>query len=91
MTAPVSVEPQGDSASGVMQSNRWRVQFTMPSEYSKATLPTPVNPEVSLRDVPGKRFAVNVFSEIDELFVWLDGKNIKSIGAPQLARYNRRC
>lgn len=98
MTAPVSVEPQGDSASGVMQSNRWRVQFTMPSEYSKATLPTPVNPEVSLRDVPGKRFAVNVFSgfsgeervqqKIDELFVWLDGKNIKSIGAPQLARYN---
>jgi SOUL heme-binding protein len=98
MTAPVNFEPQGDSENGVMHSKRWRVQFTMPSEYSIATLPKPVNPEVSLRDVPGKRFAVNVFSgfsgeekvqqKIDELFVWLKGKNIKSIGTPQLARYN---
>ena len=98
MTAPVSVEPLGDSTIGMTQSKRWRVQFTMPSEYSMATLPKPRNPAVTLREVPSKRVAVLVFSgfsgeekvqqKIDELLVWLKEKNKRAIAAPQLARYN---
>jgi hypothetical protein len=98
MNAPVNVEPQGDSASGLMHSKRWRVQFTMPSEYSMATLPKPRNPAVTLREVPGKRYAVLVFSGLageekvqqktDELLVWLKAKNRRAIATPQLARYN---
>lgn len=98
MTAPVSVEPLGDSTMGMTQSKRWRVQFSMPSKYSMATLPKPRNPAVTLREVPSKRFAVLVFSgftgeekvqqKIDELFVWLRAKNKSAIAAPQLARYN---
>jgi hypothetical protein len=98
MTAPVNVAPQGDSVSGMMHSKRWRVQFTMPGEYSMATLPKPVNPAVTLREVPGKRYAVLVFSGLageekvqqktDELLVWLKSKNRRAIATPQLARYN---
>ena len=98
MTAPVNVEPQGDSVGGVMHSKRWRVQFSMPGEYSMATLPKPLNPAVTLREVPGKRYAVLVFSgfageekvqqKTDELLVWLKGKDRRAIATPQLARYN---
>ena len=98
MTAPVSVEPQDASAGGVMRGKRWRVQFSMPGEYSMATLPKPLNPAVTLREVPGKRYAVLVFSWLaseekaqqksDELLAWLKGKNRKAIATPQLARYN---
>ena len=98
MTAPVNVEPQDDSVKGVMHSKRWRVQFTMPSGYSMASLPKPRNPAVTLREVPGKRYAVLVFSgfageeqaqqEIDELLAWLKAKNLRAIATPQLARYN---
>ena len=98
MTAPVNVEPQGDPVSGVMHSKRWRVQFSMPSEYSMATLPKPLNPAVTLREVPGKRYAVLVFSgfageekvqqKTDELLVWLKANSRRAIATPQLARYN---
>ena len=98
MTAPVTVEPQTDPAGGLMQSQRWRVQFSMPAEYSMATLPKPVNPAVTLREVPGKRYAVLVFSgfagaekvqqKTDELLLWVKGKNNTAMATPQLARYD---
>ena len=98
MTAPVGIEPLGISEGGMMQGKRWRVQFTMPGEYSMATLPKPRNPAVNLRAVPGKRYAVLVFSgfagedkvqqKTDELLAWLKAKGVKAIAAPQLARYD---
>lgn len=53
MTAPVA--QQGDG-------NSWRVHFVMPSSYSLETLPKPNNPQVMLREIPAKRFAVIQFS-----------------------------
>jgi len=98
MTAPVSVEPQGDLLGGMIDSKRWRVQFTMPGKYSMASLPKPKNPAVTLREVPGKRYAVLVFSGLsgeekaqrktDELVIWLKERNFTAIATPQLARYN---
>jgi hypothetical protein len=98
MTAPVNVEPQGNATGGVMNSKRWRVQFTMPAAYTMDTLPKPRNPSVTLREVPGKRIAVLVFSgfsgeeksqqKTDELLAWLKSKNLSAVGTPQLARYN---
>lgn len=94
----VTVVPQGGSAGGLMLSKRWRVQFSMPSKYSLASLPKPLNPAVTLREVPGKRYAVLVFSgfageekaqqKTEELLVWLKAKNRRAIATPQLARYN---
>jgi hypothetical protein len=70
----------------------------MPREYSMATLPKPANRAVTLREVPGKRYAVLVFSGLageekvqqktDELLAWLKTKNRKVVATPQLARYN---
>jgi hypothetical protein len=98
MTAPVSIEPQVGTGGGMMQAKRWRVQFTMPSQYSMATLPKPRNPAVTLREVPGKRYAVLVFSGLSgeekvqektyELLDWLKTRSIRATSTPQLARYN---
>jgi hypothetical protein len=104
MTAPVSVEPQGDSQnfqdsqSGMKDATAWRVQFTMPGSYTLASLPKPLNPAVTLREVPGKHYAVLVFSgfagaekaqqKTDELRAWLQARNLHALATPQLARYN---
>ena len=98
MTAPVTMEPQGSGSGGTMKATRWRVHFVMPGQYSMATLPKPNNPAVVLRQVPGKRYAVLAFSGLagaekvqqktDELFAWLNSKNLKPLAAPQLARYD---
>jgi hypothetical protein len=63
-----------------------------------ATLPKPRNPAVTLREVPGKCYAVLVFSgfareekaqqKTDELLVWLKAKKLSATATPQLARYN---
>ena len=46
MTSPVMAEGAGGS--------RMRVQFTMPSEWTLDTLPRPVDPDVRVREVPGR-------------------------------------
>jgi hypothetical protein len=89
MTAPASMQ----EAAG-----KWRMHFVMPSKYTLETLPVPNNAEVKLREVPAKKFAVVRFSgfageektakKTEELLIWLEGKQIKPSGTPELARYN---
>ena len=89
MTAPVTME---------QTDQKWRMHFVMPSEYTLDTLPKPNNPAVTIRQVPGAKYAVIRFSGFAgeakvermtaELEKWLKGKNIKAIGNPELARYN---
>jgi hypothetical protein len=72
--------------------------FVMPSKYTLETLPMPNNAEVKLREVPAKKFAIVRFSGLagevktakktEDLLVWLQAKQIKPAGAPELARYN---
>jgi hypothetical protein len=112
MTAPVTVEPQSEkiamtapvtlSAAGqentMTASNKWRVHFVMPSQYTLSSIPKPKNSEVTLKEVPGKYFAVhsytglNNFSKVqaktDELSAWVQEKKLKSMGNPQLLRYD---
>jgi hypothetical protein len=95
MTVPVTVEPNTTTANG---EPRWRVHFVMPSKYTLATLPTPKNPAVTLRQIPPQRLATVRFSGFSEelkvqeqtalLNTWLEKNQVKAIGAPQLARYN---
>jgi SOUL heme-binding protein len=89
MTAPVSMQES---------AGKWRMHFVMPSKYTLETLPTPNNAEVKLRQVESKKFAVVRFSgfageaktakKTEELLVWLQAKQIKPAGVPELARYN---
>lgn len=104
MTVPVTMEPKSEkinmTAPVSMQENagKWRVHFVMPSKYTLETLPTPNNADVKLRQVESKKFAVIRFSgfageektakKTEELLAWLQSKQIKPAGAPELARYN---
>lgn len=89
MTAPVNMEQTG---------NKWRMHFVMPGKYTLNTLPKPNNPAVTLREVPGHKYAVIRFSgfagkakadtKTAELKKWLKSRGIKPTGKPELARYN---
>ena len=98
MTTPVSIEPQNAEGSKMAGAQRWRIHFVMPSQYTLATLPKPLNPQVQLREIPAKTFAALTYSGIntesttqektEQLLDWLKTQKIETIGKPQLARYN---
>ena len=98
MTVPVSIEPQSADDGKMAGAQRWRIHFVMPSQYTLATLPKPLNPQVQLREIPAKTFAALSYSGINtestaqektgELLEWLKAQHIETIGNPQLARYN---
>ncbi len=112
MTAPVTLEPQSEkiamtapvtvSAAGpesvMTASNKWRVHFVMPSQYTLANIPQPKNSEIKLREIPGKVFAVNSYtgfntegrvqSKTDELSAWVSSQKLKPLSSPQLSRYD---
>ena len=109
MTAPVTMEPQSQKiamtapvalmpAESMGASKQWRVHFVMPSQYNMNTIPTPKNPDVKLREIPGKLFAVSSFTgfntqtrvqaKTDELNAWIGQKNLKVLSQAQFARYD---
>ena len=104
MTAPVGMEPSSEKISmtapvSMQESNgRWRVSFVMPSRYTLDTLPRPNNAAVTIRQVPEVHYAVIRFSGLagakkvaqktDDLQIWLKEKGVRTIGTPELARYN---
>lgn len=89
MTAPVSMQ-QADG--------KWRVQFTMPSQYTMQSLPKPNNPDITITELPVQTYGVIKFSGLagsnkvaektEALQSWMQGQNLKIIGIPELARYN---
>jgi SOUL heme-binding protein len=104
MTAPVIMEAQSEKISMTVpvtmekSDGRWRMHFVMPSQYTMETLPKPNNPAVTLREIPGQRYAVIRFSwfageekvakKTTELLAWMKEKSIIPKGSPALARYN---
>ncbi len=95
MTVPVGIEASKDSATGV---NQWTFSFVMPSEYTMATLPKPLNPLVTIRELPAQKRAAIIFSGFNNeakvldktkaLEEWIKSKQWQVIGSPQFARYN---
>lgn len=55
MSAPVDRQRRGE---------RWVVTFTMPSKYTRETLPRPNDPRVQIRELPAVSFAVRRFSGV---------------------------
>ena len=104
MTAPVSQQPQGEKiamTAPVAQQRaegRWAVSFMMPASSTLETLPTPEDPQVALRQVPGRRMAAVRYSgswsekgyqrNLGELESWMRGKGLAPAGDPVWARYN---
>jgi DNA gyrase inhibitor GyrI len=70
----------------------------MPSEYTLASLPKPLDPRVKIREVPAEKRAVITFSgfyneekvqeKTQALRDWIKSKSFKPTGEPQFARYN---
>jgi hypothetical protein len=95
MTVPVGIEASKDSAKGI---NQWVFSFVMPSEYTMATLPKPLNPLVTIRELPAQKRAAITFSgfyndakvleKTKALEEWIKSKQWQAIGSPQFARYN---
>ena len=95
MTAPVGIESSKSSESA---GNQWTVSFVMPAEYTLASLPKPLDPQVKIREVPAEKRVVITFSgfynadkvqeKTQALRDWIKLKNLKSVGEPQFARYN---
>ena len=109
MTAPVVQTPVAAPASStkiemtapVVQTptqNGFLVQFMMPSTYTLATLPEPLDAKVKLRQVEGKTVAAHTYSgswsqsNYDEhlgiLKTALTKAGVKTVGEPLYSRYN---
>ncbi len=111
MTAPVTMQPETKKGSGESQKiamtapvstqqtkDKWRVQFTMPSQYTLQTLPKPNNPNIEIVEVPAQTYGVIKFSGLagtekvaaktKELQSWMQAQNLTITGKPELARYN---
>ncbi|MGD8571176.1 MAG: heme-binding protein [Gammaproteobacteria bacterium] len=92
MTAPVLMAPESEGV--------WKMAFSMPSKYTMQSLPKPLDPNVTLVEVPAKKFAVIRFSgsyddlekrrnKAGELSKWLSKQSqYKVVSAPVFAGYD---
>lgn len=104
MTAPVVQHPSEKipMTTPVIQQGKdgkWVVQFVMPKEYTKETLPKPNDPEIRIKPVAARTMAVIRFSgstddtaqitdRTAELQAYIVLNKLKTKGAPQLAFYD---
>ncbi|CAN5834479.1 heme-binding protein [soil metagenome] len=95
MTAPVTQSVDTNTAAG---DGGFIVQFTMPRGETLASLPTPDNTRIRLRELPGKRYAVIIYSgrwtqandqeHTDTLHKAAVDAGLKPVGEPVIARYD---
>ena len=104
MTAPVVMQPLSkfvDMTAPVLtegKNKEWHVSFVMPKKYSLDTLPKPNNKDIKIISLPTEKCAVIIFSGLvteksyDEqaklLYNFIKNKNLVTLGALQIARYN---
>jgi hypothetical protein len=105
MTAPVTQQADGESIAMTapvgqqrQPGEKWSVSFMMPTAYTLETLPEPINPNVTLRQVPGLRIAAVRYSGLWnekgylrnklKLEQWIEENGFKAVGKPIWARYN---
>jgi hypothetical protein len=103
MTAPVIQQPSEKIAMTAPVTQQggeglWDVQFVMPSDHTMQTLPKPGNPDVILKEIAGKRFAVIRFSGLaranslaahtKELEAFILENNLQTVAEPTYAFFN---
>lgn len=89
MTAPVLQEQTG---------SKWIMSFVMPSGYTLSTLPKPLDPLVSIKQIPGKKVAVLRYSgSLNELVItekanllmaWLEQNHYRIFSKARSAAYD---
>lgn len=104
MTAPVAQRRDGETiamtapVSQTASGTDWTIRFTMPAEYTMATLPVPDDHRIVLQQVPGQRLAVIRFSGVvdsrqfdrrsAELQAQLATRRLTPAGPVSLAQYD---
>lgn len=104
MTAPVGQEarsekiamtaPVGQQRAGA----KWVISFLMPSKYAMQTLPEPLDPAVTLREIPARKMASVRYSgtwsqkryeeQRGRLEEFIESRKWKIVGEPVFARYD---
>lgn len=104
MTAPVAQQSVSEKiemtapVSQIKNSGGYLVQFTMPEEYTMATLPEPNDSRVQLVEIPARKIAVFSYSgswsenryksKLEEFRTILSNDNVSTVGEPIFARFN---
>ena len=104
MTAPVGQQAEGQKLAMTAPvgqeavSNQWAVTFTMPTNFTLATLPSPTDEKVRLRAIPTRRMAAVRYSgtwsqkryerNLARLQDWMKTNGLIAAGEPIWARYN---
>ena len=89
MTAPVTAEKEGEA---------WRYSFVLPKNYTLDNAPRPLNPDVSLAQIPQRRVATVRYSgratdkaqskNAAVLLEWIKSQGLESLSEPRWAGYN---
>jgi len=97
MTTPV-ISSEKIAMTTPVISNERSFSFVMPSEYSPATMPEPLEEVIKIEEVPERRVAVirfrgrtgiqEVETRTSELLAELGRRQIRTTGDPFLMRYN---
>lgn len=92
MTAPVTQTAVPDAAGSYV------IQFVLPKSVSLASAPEPLDPRVTVREVPASRVAVirysgfwsqaNYAEHLDRLRSVLKAAGVSTVGEPVFSRYN---
>ncbi len=104
MTAPVGQQAEGRKIAMTAPvgqeavSNQWAVRFTMPTNFTLATLPSPTDAQVHLRAIPARRMAAVRYSgtwsqkryerNLARLRDWMKTNGLIAAGEPVWARYD---
>ena len=104
MTAPVSQEKGGEKIPMTAPVNQervggqYRITFLVPSTYTIETVPTPLDENVRIREVPDRLMVAIRYSgrwsqdryerHKAELLAWMREKQFEQVGEPVYARYN---
>ena len=108
MTAPVIADPAGTNSGQdiamttpvLREYNRkgWRYMFVLPADFSLQTAPTPLDENVRLAEIPGKKVAVirysgfwseeSMLEKTSELNGWIAENALTSASEPRWAGYN---
>lgn len=104
MTAPVAQQSASEKIAMTVpvtqqkSADKFAVSFVMPSKYTMASLPQPLDPNVVPRQVPAYKAAVIRYSGTwskkrydtykARLYKFLQDKNLKAVAEPVWARYD---
>ena len=93
MTAPVSQQESPDRG-----PSTWVIQFMIPSEYTRDTVPEPLDPDIRFKEVPARRVAALRYSgtwseeryleKLAELRAAMEKQGLQAVGEPVWARYD---